>query len=89
MREEIVLFIDKDGKIGVEYTRFITQERFSVYWEGFVYGYGQLAGDSIKAFIRAIETWCGEAEHCRSYAIAVNDGVARMAGEKGVSIPDG
>ena len=82
MREEIILFIDKDGKISCKgHTNFIAQGRFSVYWEGFVYGYGQVAGkDSIKAFIQAIEDRgiCeARKDIAGSYAIAVNDGVTK------------
>lgn len=81
--EEVVMLIDRDGRIHCsEYTRLITQGRFSVYWEGFIYGYGQLAGEpSVKAFIQAVEGngVCEARRNLRgSYTIAVND---RRTGE--------
>ncbi|MEM4949705.1 MAG: hypothetical protein QW392_10845 [Candidatus Jordarchaeales archaeon] len=51
------MLIDKDGRIRLsKYTRVVIQERFSIYWEGFVYGHDKSAGEpSIKAFHQAVE----------------------------------
>lgn len=77
------MLIDKDGKIHCEdHTNTLLQGRFSVYWEGFVYGYDQPAGKpSVEAFVQAVEDQ-GVCKARRglagSYTIAVND---RITGE--------
>jgi len=77
------MLIDNNGKINCSwYTQTVSQDRFSLYWEGFVYGYGQPAGEaSVRAFIQAIsDRGVCEARKGLSgnYSIAVYD---RITGE--------
>ena len=76
------MLIANDGRIHCsEHTQVITHGRFSAYWEGFVYGYGQLAGEaSVRAFIQAVEKLgvCGARQGLSgSYSIAVYDHTTR------------
>lgn len=72
------MLIDGFGRIHCGgHTRTIDQGQFNVYWEGFVYGYGQPAGEaSVKAFTQAVKDH-GVCEARRglsgSYSIAVYD----------------
>ena len=77
------MLIDGFGRIHCDgHTRTIDQGQFSVYWEGFVYGYGQSAGEaSVRAFIQAVKDHgvCGARRGLSgSYSIAVYD---RTTGE--------
>lgn len=72
------MLIDGFGRIHCGgHTQTIDQGQFNVYWEGFVYGYGQPAGEaSVKAFSQAVKDH-GVCEARRglsgSYSIAVYD----------------